>query len=195
MPTPLILASSSPARRALLIKLQLQFEVFKPNIDETQLAGETSEALVFRLSQQKTQAIAKQQPNFVGLIIGSDQVALVDRMVLTKPHTHKNALKQLKLCSGKTVLFLTGLTLLNTKTGKIQTIVDQTEVVFRVLNDKQIERYLHKDTPYQCAGGFKSEGLGITLFERINTRDSNALIGLPLMALIDMLLVEGVEIL
>ena len=188
----LILASSSPARAVLLKKLLIDFEVCKPDIDESVLENEGPEALVFRLSQEKAKAVAKTKS---GLIIGSDQIALVDKIRLTKPKNHDNAVKQLQLCSGKTILFLTGLTLFNTKTGNRQTIVDKTQVVFRTLTLAQINRYLHKDKPYQCAGGFKSEKLGIILFDRIDTRDSNALIGLPLMALVDMLLAEGVDVL
>lgn len=188
----LILASSSPARQTILTKLGLDFEVVKPEIDESSLPDESATDLVARLSIQKAQKVGQ---THTGLIIGSDQVACVGEQILTKPHTHQNAIEQLSSCSGRCVLFLTSLTLLNTKTQKTQTIVEQTEVFFRCLSLAQIEGYLLKEQPYQCAGSFKSEGLGGALFEKITGRDANTLMGLPLMALVDMLLLEGVDVL
>jgi len=194
----LILASSSPFRKELLTKLGLEFSTHAPDIDESRHDGETPEKLVYRLSQKKATEVAKTQS---GLIIASDQVATMgsgtqaDDEILTKPHTHENAIKQLQKSSGNTVTFVTSLTLLNTDTDKIKTIVESYKVVFKVLNDKQIDNYLKKEQPYNCAGSFKSEALGICLFERLEGDDPNTLIGLPLIQLIKMLENEGVDIL
>ena len=194
----LILASSSPFRKELLAKLGLEFSVHAPDIDESQQAGETPEQLVYRLAQEKAHEVAKTQS---GLIIASDQVATLsngthaDDAILTKPHNHENAVRQLQQSSGNTVTFLTSLSLLNTNSGKIQTIVETFKVVFRTLSAEQIDNYLKKEQPYNCAGSFKSEALGISLFERLEGDDPNTLVGLPLIQLIKMLENEGVDIL
>jgi MAF protein len=194
----LILASSSPFRKELLTKLGLEFSTHAPDINESQQPGETPEQLVHRLSQEKAREVAKTKS---GLIIASDQVATLaggmnsKDKILTKPLTHENAFKQLQQSSGNTVTFLTGLTLLNTNTGNIQTIVETFKVVFKTLTNTQINHYLKKEQPYNCAGSFKSEALGIGLFERLEGDDPNALIGLPLIQLIKMLENEGVDIL
>jgi septum formation protein len=185
----LLLASSSPARRTLLSKLGLPFQCASPDIDESPLAGEDAPALVYRLAHAKAQALASQHK---GLIIGSDQVVAVDGLVLSKPGTHQNAVEQLGRLSGKTVIFYTGLCLLNTLSGHCQILVEPFQVTVRPLSQEAIERYLQKEQPYDCAGSFKSEGLGITLFERFEGRDPNSLVGLPLMALTDMLVKEGI---
>jgi MAF protein len=194
----LILASSSPFRKELLNKLGLPFSCYSPNIDESRQANETPKQLVFRLAQNKARKVAESHN---GLIIASDQIATlqnglgVDDKILGKPHTHKNAVKQLSECSGKTATFLTSLCLLNTDNGNIQTIVEPFKTNFRQLSTSQINTYLHKEQPYNCAGSFKSEGLGISLFSSLEGNDPNTLIGLPLIQLIQLLANEGVDIL
>lgn len=187
----LILASSSPFRKALLSKLGLAFSATSPDIDETPQSDETPEKLVCRLAIDKARKAAK---THTGLIIAADQVSVLAGQILTKPHTHENAVKQLQNSSGKTVIFLTSLALLNTHTDRIQTIVEPFKVVFKTLTEQQIESYLQTEKPYQCAGGFKSEALGIALFERLEGDDPNALIGLPLIQLVKMLQNEGVDV-
>lgn len=194
----LILASSSPFRQTLLNKLGLEFSVQSPDIDESRKPGESPEQLVYRLAQDKAREVAKSKP---GLIIASDQVATLQDglgaqdVVLGKPHTHENAIKQLSACSGNVVTFVTSLCLLNTNSGNIQTIVENYKVVFRALKPEQIDNYLKKEQPYNCAGSFKSEGLGISLFTSLEGRDPNTLIGLPLIQLIKLLENEGIDIL
>jgi MAF protein len=189
----LILGSSSPFRAELLTKLGLPFDAVSPDIDEQALDNETPEQLVQRLSQQKALAIATEHPN--ALIIGSDQVAVINGTILGKPENHDNAVKQLQAASGKTVLFLTGLALLNSKTGDMQSVVEPFEVSFKTLSFEQIDFYLKQEQPYQCAGSFKSEGFGISLFSKLNGDDPNSLIGLPLIRLIAMLQKQGVDVL
>lgn len=187
---PLLLASSSPARRALLEKLGLPFAVASPDIDESHLPDEDAEGLVLRLSQAKARALASTHPD--SLIIGSDQVLTLGNETLSKPGNHERAREQLERLSGKTVTFCTGLCLLNTRTQRCQAIAEPFEVSFRHLSTEQIERYLLADKPYGCAGSFKAESLGITLFHHFQGRDPNSLVGLPLMALVDLLLAEGI---
>jgi septum formation protein len=162
-------------------------------VDETPLPGETAKATAQRLSQLKAQAVAKQHPD--ALIIGSDQVALLEGIQLGKPLTHDNAVRQLRSMRGKSVNFYTAVSLLNARTNDMQTALAETKVSFRNLSDDEIERYLRKEQPYHCAGSAKSEGLGIALIERIEGDDPNALIGLPLIILIDMLKKQCIEIL
>ena len=188
----LVLASSSTYRAALLKRLGLPFVVDVSDLDETELPGETPEALVRRLSEGQARVVAERHPN--ALIIGSDQVSVRDGQIIGKPHTHERAVAQLTESSGRTVQFLTGLCLLNTATGSCRVMIEPFSVVFRTLSAEGIERYLRADTPYDCAGSFKLEGQGITLFERLDGRDPNALIGLPLIALIDLLHAEGVQV-
>ena len=192
MQQPLVLASTSPYRKELLQRLGLEFTTAAPNVDEAHLPGESPEHLVRRLAEEKARAVAKQFPN--ALIIGSDQVAVIDTEILTKPGTHENAVNQLQRCSGQTVTFLTGLCLLNTRSGKAQIEVIPFRVHFRPLSSGQIENYLRREQPYNCAGSFKSEGLGIALFERLEGNDPAALIGLPLICLTRMLEMEGVRV-
>jgi MAF protein len=188
---PIILASTSPFRRELLGRLNLAFETATPDVDESRRENETAEALVRRLSESKARAIGDLRP---GLIIGSDQVATVDDEILGKPGTHQRAIKQLRRLSGRSVVFLTGLCLLNSVTDELQLDVIPFRVQFRELHNDQIERYLQHDQPYNCAGSFKSEGLGITLFERMEGDDPTALVGLPLIRLTAMLTRAGITL-
>jgi septum formation protein len=194
VPKPsLILASTSPFRRELLERLHIPFETASPETDETRQPNESAEALVKRLAEAKASAVAENHPN--SLIIGSDQVAVLDDEILGKPGNHENAVKQLQAARGKEVIFYTGLCLLNSASNNKQVDVVKFSVTFRNLTDEQIEAYLRKEQPYNCAGSFKSEGLGIALFQRLEGDDPNALIGLPLIRLIDMLQQEGVDVL
>jgi len=189
----IVLGSSSPFRRMLLQRLGLDFSTSSPDIDETRLSGEQPEAFVSRLAQEKAWAVAgNNHPD--ALIIGSDQAACIGPTILGKPGSRTRAMQQLRAASGKRVTFYTGLCLLNTTTGRSQVICEPFHVHFRVLEEAQIERYLDAEEPYNCAGSFKSEGLGISLFQRLEGDDPNALIGLPLIRLIDMLAAEGVAI-
>ena len=188
----LVLASTSPFRQQILHKLNIDFVVDSPEISEEALENESPVELVKRLSKLKAMAVANHHPQ--ALIIGSDQVAVLDREILGKPHSHENAVKQLAAASGKRVEFLTGLCLYNSATQKTQVACVPFVVHFRQLNNEQIERYLAHDQPYNCAGSFKSEGLGISLFEKMEGDDPNTLIGLPLIELIRMLHNEGIEI-
>lgn len=188
----LILASTSPFRRTILEKLGLSFETAAPNTDETPKANETPQQLVERLAIAKAKAVADQRNE--GLVIGSDQVAVNEGEILGKPGDHATAIKQLQAASGKRITFYTGLSLINAETGKIQSEVVPFYVVFRQLSDSQIENYLQKEQPYNCAGSFKSEALGICLFEKLEGDDPNTLIGLPLIRLVRMLEQEGVYI-
>jgi MAF protein len=189
----LVLASTSPFRRALLEKLGPNFLTAAPDIDETGRHGETAEQLVTRLSLEKAKAVAAEHPD--SLIIGSDQVALLGDIILGKPGDHERAVAQLKHASGKSVTFLTGLCLYNSKTGGHQVEVVPFVVHFRQLTHEQIENYLRKEQPYNCAGSFKSEALGIALFDRLEGDDPNTLIGLPLIRLVRMLEKEGISVL
>ena len=195
---PLILASSSPFRKAILEKLGAAFVTASPDVDEARYDGETPYNLVLRLAAAKAKKVAKSHS---GLIIASDQVATfglgTDETdeILTKPLTHENAFKQLKQSSGRTVTFLTSITLLNTETNNLQNHVEFFQVFFKTLSDNQIRSYLEKENVLNCAGGFKSEGLGIALFSCMKGDDPNSLIGLPTIKLVDMLAKENVHIL
>ncbi|MFV2058464.1 MAG: nucleoside triphosphate pyrophosphatase, partial [Thiohalomonadales bacterium] len=188
----LVLASSSRYRQAILSKLRIEFQSISPDIDESAIDGELPEQLVSRLAEKKALAVAEQFPRH--LIIGSDQVAIIGDQILTKPGSHAIATRQLKEASGKTVRFLTGLCLYNAVTQTRQTQCVPFHVHFRELSEQQIENYLHAEKPYDCAGSFKSEGYGICLFRKLQGDDPNSLIGLPLIALIDMLRNEGVAV-
>lgn len=192
-PKQLVLASTSPYRRELLGRLGLPFEVANPQTDETPLPGETPTATALRLSEAKARAVARQYPD--ALIIGSDQVAVMDGRVFGKPGTHARAVEQLRTLSGKTVNFFTGLCVLNTKTGEAEVRGIPTLVGFRNLDDAEIENYLRREPAYNCAGSAKSEGLGIALLSRIHGDDPNALVGLPLIALCDLLRKHGMTVL
>lgn len=192
MPAPLILASSSPFRRELLARLRLPFEVVAPQADETLYPGEAPAALVERLAIAKAQAVAQRHPH--ALIIGSDQVAVHNGAIVGKPGGHDEAVKQLLAASGRKVMLYTGLALLNTESGRVQSEVVPFSIQFRTLSAAQIENYLRQEQPYDCAGSVKSEGLGIALIERFEGDDPNALIGLPLIRLVRMLEAEGVSV-
>lgn len=193
MPQTLILASTSPYRRELLARLGLPFQVANPKTDETPLPAETPEAMALRLSEAKARAVADSFPD--ALIIGSDQVATVDGKIYGKPGTHERAVDQLRNLSGKTVNFFTGLCLYNARTGQAEVRGVPTLVSFRHLSDSEIENYLRREPAYNCAGSAKSEGLGIALLSKMQGEDPNALVGLPLIALCDLLRNQGLEIL
>jgi len=181
----LVLGSSSPFRKALLEKLDLSFDCDSPDIDETPLEGESPKDMVVRLAKLKAQTIAVRHPQ--SIIIASDQCATLDGKIIGKPGDHKNAVKQLQEARGRTVTFYTSLCVFNAATNQFEECIEPFYVYFRALTDKQIENYLQKEQPYNCAGSFKSEGLGISLFERLEGNDPNTLIGLPLIQLIKML--------
>lgn len=189
----LLLASSSPYRKNLLQRLRLDFQQDSPDIDETPRLGESAKALAMRLSRSKAEALCDAYPDT--LIIASDQAASLDHQILGKPGTEEKAIEQLLACSGKTVIFHTGLCLLNTRTGQQQLDCIDFSVTFRSLSEQQITRYIHLEQPLDCAGSFKCEGLGIALFERMRGEDPNSLVGLPLIRLTSMLNNEGIDIL
>jgi septum formation protein len=177
----LVLASTSPYRRELLSRLGLPFEVARPEVDETPLTGESPEALARRLAGAKARAISLRQPD--AWVIGSDQVAELDGSALGKPGSFERAADQLAAASGKRVAFHTAVCLVHHREHATIAFADRTLVHFRPLANGEIERYLHAEQPYDCAGSFKAEGLGITLFDAIMTSDPTALVGLPLIAL------------
>ncbi|OZA06769.1 MAG: septum formation inhibitor Maf [Methylophilaceae bacterium 17-44-8] len=192
MKQTIILASSSVYRRELLQKLLIQFSCVSPKVDESVLPEEKPHQTALRLAQEKAKKVAEEYPH--ALVIGCDQVATLDHTPLGKPLNHQNATKQLQLMRGREVTFYSALCLLNAASGNIQSEVVPTLVKFRDYSDQQIESYLAKDQPYQCAGSAKSEGLGIVLIERMIGEDPNALVGLPLIKLVSMLSNEGVKI-
>lgn len=187
-----MLASSSPYRRDLLARLGLPFEVRVPAVDEAALPGEAARETALRLAQAKARAVAPDCPG--SLIIGSDQVAVLDGMALGKPGTHANAVAQLKSMRGKRAVFHTALALFNTATGALQSAEVPTTVRFRSYDDSEIERYLVSERPYDCAGSARIEGIGIALVAAVESTDPSALIGLPLIALTTMLRNEEVVI-
>jgi len=189
----LILASTSPYRRELLARLGLPFTVANPRTDESPLPDETPESLALRLAEAKARAVASEHPD--ALIIGSDQVATVDGLIYGKPGDHQRAVLQLRALSGKTVNFFTALCLYNARSGEADVRGVPTLVTFRHLSDGDIEAYLRREPAYDCAGSAKSEGLGIALLQSLSGDDPNALIGLPLIALCDMLRRQGIAIL
>ncbi|KZN28414.1 hypothetical protein N480_09980 [Pseudoalteromonas luteoviolacea S2607] len=193
MNTPLILASSSPFRQQILKKLGLSFEHFSPDIDESPIADETPQDLVHRLSELKAKSALSRYES--GIVIGSDQVAVFDGQILGKPHTKDKAIAQLSMFSGQTVTFYTSLSLYSIDKDEHITKVVPFHVHFRQLSQTQIENYLDKETPYNCAGSFKSEGLGICLFEKLEGEDPNTLIGLPLIELTKSLEHFGIDVL
>lgn len=190
--TKIILASSSPFHRQLLDRLQLAYESHAPDIDETINPGEDACAYVCRLAESKARHVAQNHPD--AIVIGSDQCALLEAKILGKPGSHENALRQLREAQGKTVVFHTGVCVLNLSTGFCAVEDVPFEVDFRVLSDRQLEHYLQVEQPYQCAGSFKAEGYGSCLFSKMRGDDPSALIGLPLLRLIAMLESAGVEV-
>lgn len=182
---PLILSSTSPARKELLQRLQLSFECASPNIDETPLTNENPEELVKRLAEEKARALATKYPN--ALIIGADSVGVLNNEFLCKPLTHENGVKTLQIMSGQLVKFLTGLCVYNTYTQERLVAVEEYDVLFRKLSPQMIEHYLQKEDALQCAGCFHAERLGIALVEKFMGDDFTTLIGLPLIRLTTML--------
>jgi MAF protein len=199
----LVLASTSPFRRELLARLGLPFETAAPSVDESPRPGERADQLVLRLAEAKARAVADAYPE--ALIIGSDQVAELGAAepggadpggaVLGKPGNRERAIGQLTRASGRTLVLRTGLCLLRAADGHARSHCELFKVHFRSLTRAQIEAYVDRERPFGCAGSFKSEGLGIALFDRLEGADPNALIGLPLIRLVDMLAAEGVDVL
>jgi septum formation protein len=174
----LVLASTSPYRRQLLERFGIRFTVAAPDVDETPLPGETPIDLANRLARAKAEVIAHRHP--ASVIIGSDQVALFGREVIGKPGNPERCIEQLKMLSGHRLAFHTAVNVIQSDTGSNQSHLDITTVHFRKLTSDEIERYVARERPVNCAGGFKAEALGITLFDRIESQDPTALIGLPL---------------
>lgn len=190
MPRPtLALASTSPYRRELLARLRVPFEVAAPLVDETPRPGESPRALVERLSREKALAVAARFAD--ALVIGSDQVAILDGVPLSKPGTHERAVAQLAAMRGRRIEFLTGVAVHATATGATHARVVPYFVEFRDFADAEAEAYLAAERPYDCAGAAKAEGLGIALIRRMEGDDPTALVGLPLIALVDLLALHG----
>ena len=188
---PLVLASTSPFRRALLERLGLPFAVAAPDVDETRCPDEPPDDLVLRLSEAKARAVAGAHPGAV--IIGSDQVACLDDLILGKPGDRATAIEQLRQSSGRCVTLLTGLCVLDTASGEAATLIEPFRVHFRPLTQAQIEGYLDREQPYDCAGSVRSEGLGVALFTHLEGEDPAALIGLPLIRLTALLEAAGIH--
>nr|VFK31144.1 MAG: MAF protein [Candidatus Kentron sp. MB]VFK34639.1 MAG: MAF protein [Candidatus Kentron sp. MB]VFK76838.1 MAG: MAF protein [Candidatus Kentron sp. MB] len=194
MKTPrIILASTSRYRRELLSRLHIPFETRSPTTDEQPLPREQPAALVRRLSEAKAASMGPDAPN--SLIIGSDQVAVLDGDILGKPGNRAATIRQLSRAAGRQVTFLTGISLFNTHTNRFETDIAPFSVWFRDLTAGQIEHYVDREQPFDCAGGFKSEHLGIALFARMEGDDPTALVGLPLIRLVAMLQRQGVDVL
>jgi len=189
----IILASSSPYRKQLLDRLQLEYDCQPPNVDESTVNGESAQAYVCRLAEAKARGVASSHPGAV--VIGSDQCALLDDRILGKPGSHENALRQLREAQGRTVVFHTAGCVVHLATDFCAVEDVPYEVEFRNLEDAQLEHYLRVEQPYQCAGSFKAEGYGICLFSKMRGDDPNALIGLPLIRLTTMLEDAGIEVL
>ena len=188
----LVLASTSPFRQEILKKLQISFITAKPDCDETPISGETPQQLVTRLAETKAKSCVVELPS---LVIGSDQVCVIDGEIIGKPHTREKAIEQLSRQSGKSITFYTGVTVWNNETQQADTRLDTFIVHFRDLTEQQIISYVEKEEPYWCAGSFKCEGLGIALFKEVEGKDPNTLIGLPLIDLVDMLDAQGMSVL
>ena len=188
----LVLASTSPFRQEILKKLQISFITAKPDCDETPISGETPQELVMRLAETKAKSCVVELPS---LVIGSDQVCVIDGEIIGKPHTREKAIEQLSRQSGKSITFYTGVTVWNSETQHADTRLDTFIVHFRDLTEQKIISYVEKEEPYWCAGSFKCEGLGIALFKQMEGKDPNTLIGLPLIDLVDMLDAQGVSVL
>jgi septum formation protein len=189
--TKIVLASSSTYRQSLLKKLGLEFEAVSPEVAEIPYFNESPDSQALRLAKEKASAVAPRFPN--SLIIGSDQVAVLNGRQLVKPMTRDNAIRQLRESSGECVAFYTAACVLNATTGEMKTDIDRCAVYFRSLSDQEIERYVDRERPFDCAGGFKSEGLGIVLFEKFEGEDPSALVGLPLIRLARLLTSFGVR--
>lgn len=193
-PAPrLVLASTSRYRRGLLERLGVAFQVADPGVDEARRAGEPPEAMAERLARSKALSVAERFPG--SLIIGCDQVAHCDGEIFGKPGTHENAVRQLRALSGREAVFHTAVCVHDARTSATRVRIVPCRVAFRRLDDAQIESYLAKEQPYDCAGSAKSEGLGIALIARIAGEDPSALVGLPLIALVDLLREQGLDVL
>lgn len=177
-PTHLVLASTSPYRRQLLERFGKRFTVAAPDVDESPLPGETPIDLAARLARDKAEVVARRNPQ--SIVIGSDQVAVFGQEIFGKPGNPERCIEQLKAVSGKRLVFNTAVHVIQSDSGSNEGHLDITIVHFRKLSDDEIERYVARDRPVNCAGGFKAEALGISLFERIESQDPTALIGLPL---------------
>ena len=188
---PLVLASSSRYRRELLERLGIPFTVDAPDVDETPLPGESARQLVLRLSIAKARAVARRWPH--ALVVGSDQAATFGRRILGKPGTADAAVRQLMAYSGRRVDFVTGVAVLNARTERIRTTVDTTTARFRPASEPEVRRYVQQDKPLDCAGGIRFEGLGPLLLAGVDTADPTAAIGLPLIALGELLRAEGIN--
>ena len=197
MPTKLILGSSSPYRKAHFQRQNMSFECISPDIDEQALDSERPKSLVKRLTIAKAHAVAEQWQHTTtkdaAIIIASDQVAVLEEEILGKPHTHEKAVAQLIRFSGKKVRFLTGLCVLNTATKKYDYNLVPFDVYFRQLSEQEIVQYVTIEEPLDCAGSFKCEGLGVSLFDKMAGDDPNALIGLPLIELCRLLRKQGIN--
>ena len=191
----LVLGSASRYRRELLARLTPHFRVVSPDVDETPLANETPAALAVRLAKSKAAAVADRCAG--AIVIGSDQVADLDGLALGKPGSVDNAIRQLSACSGRDVIFHTAICLIDARSQRMSAFeaLDTTRVKFRKLDDAEIARYIEREKPLDCAGSFKSEGVGITLFEKIESIDPTALIGLPMIALCDLFRRAGIALL
>jgi len=187
----LILASTSRYRRALLQRLQLPFDVEAPGVDETPLPGEAPAALAQRLALEKARAVAQRHPGAV--VIGSDQVADLAGQAIGKPHTHERAVQQLRAMSGRSVVFHTAVAVVRQNAGVAEVRLSPVVVRFRDLSDEEIETYLRREQPYDCAGSAKSEGLGIALLHSVESQDPTALIGLPLSTVCELMRVAGLD--
>lgn len=194
MTLPLVLGSGSKYRRAIMDKLHLIYNVVKPDIDESAINEEQPEQLVGRLAEEKAQAVVRKLNGEPSIIIGSDQVAVCDGLILGKPGTEEKAIEQLKSFVGKTVTFYTGLAVLNSETSQCEVRIEPFFVTFRDnITADEIARYVELEQPLDCAGSFKSEGLGVSLFSEMKGNDPNTLIGLPTIALLDMLRSQGIN--
>ena len=191
-PRQIVLASASRYRRELLERLGLPFECADPDVDESEAPGETAADTALRLSMLKAKAVALRFPG--AIVIGCDQVAACDGVRMGKPGSHANAIRQLEFMSGKTVTFETALTVLDAGSGEARSRVVPCRVTFRSLTRAEIESYLEREKPYDCAGSAKAEGLGIAIIRRIETEDPTSLIGLPLIALTELLGAAGVPV-
>ncbi|MFB0964080.1 MAG: nucleoside triphosphate pyrophosphatase [Pseudomonas sp.] len=189
---PIVLASSSSYRRELLARLQLPFTCHSPDIDETPQANESAQALVQRLALSKARALAQHYPQHI--VIGSDQVAVLDGKIIGKPLHTEGATQQLSAASGRSLVFLTGLAVIDTRTETEQVACVPFTVHFRTLSAAQIQRYIAAEQPFDCAGSFKSEGLGVSLFRATEGSDATSLVGLPLIRLCDMLNACGIAV-
>jgi septum formation protein len=192
-PPPLVLASTSVYRRALLSRLGLAFTTASPDVDETPLPGEPPAATARRLAEAKARAVAAHHPQ--ALVLGSDQVADLDGVAVGKPVDHADAVRQLTMMSGRSVIFHTAVALVRGVSGRTHVRVVDVTTKFRTLTAVAIEQYLRRDQPYDCAASIKAETLGIAVVESIQSDDPTALIGLPLIAVVDLLRIEGIDVL